>query len=89
MKSETTQQFWDSFRLLPPEIRKQAYEAHHQFQRDPFASGLHFKEVNKKRRLWSARITRDYRVIGVRAGETITWVWIGPHAEYDKRIKGR
>ena len=86
MNSHANDRFWDLFGKLPPDIRKQAYKAFKAFKRDPFSSGLNFKEVNKKQHLWSARITRDYRVIGARDGENITWVWIGPHSEYDKRI---
>ena len=33
--------------MLPTEIRKQAQQAHEQFQRDPFYPGLHFEEVDK------------------------------------------
>jgi hypothetical protein len=87
VRSHTTGDFWDDFRGLPEEIRRQAYKAYRTFSRDPFSTGLNFKEVNKKRHLWSARITRGYRALGVRDGEDITWVWIGPHAEYDKRLK--
>ena len=86
MNSHATAQFWDLFRDLPADVRKQAYKAYHAFAADPFSSGLNFKEVNKKRRLWSARISREYRVIGVQDGDSITWVWIGTHSEYDKRI---
>ena len=67
MKSFTTDQFWALFRTLPTEIRKQAQQAHEQFQRDPFYPGLHFEEVDKSRNLWSARVTRGYRVLGIRA----------------------
>jgi hypothetical protein len=87
VRSHATEDFWDEFRQLPGKIRQQAYKAYRTFSRDPFSFGLNFKEVNKKRHLWSARITRGYRALGIRDGEDITWVWIGPHAEYDKRLK--
>lgn len=86
MNSHTTEEFWAFFDDLPLGMQKKAYKAYRAWRRDPFSSGLNFKEVNKKRHLWSARITRDYRVIGVRNGADITWVWIGTHDEYDKRI---
>lgn len=47
------------------------------------------QEVDKKRHLWSARITRGYRVLGIRDDGEITWFWIGTHREYDKLIRGR
>lgn len=89
MKSLTTPRFWDLFRRLLPEIRKQAYQAYDQWLRDPFAPGLQFKEVDQKRHLWSARVTRGYRVLGIRKDDEMRWVWIGPHREYEKIIKGR
>lgn len=89
MKSETTDEFWELYRALPAKIRRQAQQAHEQFERDPFHPGLNFEEVDIKRHLWSARITRGYRVLGIRDDGEITWFWIGTHREYDKLIKGR
>lgn len=88
MKSHTTDQFWDIFRTLPQHIRKQAQEAHRQFDRDTSYPGLNFEEVDARRHLWSARVTRGYRVLGIREGDDITWFWIGSHSAYDKLIKG-
>jgi len=35
------------------------------------------------------RISLGYRAVGVKSdGDEIIWFWIGPHAEYDKLIKG-
>jgi len=61
VKSYTTDEFWELYRALPEKIRRQAQEAHEQFERDPFHPGLNFEEVDTKRHLWSARITRGYR----------------------------
>ena len=58
MKSHTTEDFWAYFYDLPLDMQKQVYKAYKAWKRDPFSSGLNFKEVNKKRHLWSARITR-------------------------------
>ncbi|HEX6544231.1 MAG TPA: hypothetical protein VF040_20920 [Ktedonobacterales bacterium] len=89
MRSYTTDEFWELYRALPENIRRQAQEAYEQFQRDPFHAGLNFEEVDKKRHLWSARITRGYRVLGIRDDGEITWFWIGSHHDYDKLIRGR
>ncbi len=37
--------------------------------------------------IYSARVTRDYRTLGLLEGEGITWFWIGSHAEYDRLIR--
>jgi Txe/YoeB family toxin of Txe-Axe toxin-antitoxin module len=89
MRSETTDEFWELYRALPQQMRRRAREAHEQFERDPFHPGLNFEEVDKHRGLWSARITRGYRVLGIREGDAITWFWIGPHREYEKLIRGK
>lgn len=74
---------------LPPDVRRQAYKAYRMFQRAPFHGSLSFKEVDRQQHLWSARVTRGYRVLGQRHDGEITWTWIGTHAEYDKRISQR
>jgi hypothetical protein len=71
--TKTTDEFWSLFRALPPDVRRQALEAYQQFQRDPFHPSLHVKELDKKQHIWSARISRGYRVLGRRAGNEIVW----------------
>jgi hypothetical protein len=35
----------------------------------------------------SARVGRQYRVVGVLEGDLVLWFWIGPHSEYDQLLK--
>jgi len=85
MKSKTTPRFWARFNQLPHHIQRQGYLAYDQFKKDPYISALHFKRL-KASSLYSVRINDDYRALGVRDGNTITWLWIGTHAEYEKLI---
>jgi hypothetical protein len=39
------------------------------------------------RPIYSVRIGLEYRAIGVREGDTMIWLRIGSHAEYDRRVK--
>ena len=87
MKSATTGAFWKHYGDLPAEARKQAKEAFRRFRQDPSHPGLHFKRVHSQRPVFSVRISRAYRSIGVLQGDEITWFWIGSHAEYDKLVK--
>ena len=32
--------------------------------------------------LWSVRVTRDFRAVGLLDGDTITWFWIGDHQTF-------
>ncbi len=34
--------------------------------------------------VWSVRISAEYRAIGQRKGDEMTWVWIGSHNGFDK-----
>jgi hypothetical protein len=53
------------------------------FEGCPFHPSLHFKKVG---RYWSVRAGIQYRALRVRHEETMIWLWIGPHSEYDKLI---
>lgn len=85
MNSRTTKSFRDGLKKLSPELRKQAREAYEQFQHDPFSPGLNFEEVNSRKHIWSVRINRNVRALGIRDRENISWYWIGSHREYEKR----
>jgi hypothetical protein len=50
---------------------------------------LQFKRVNGEQPIYSVRVTRDYRAVGVLTGDTVTWFWIGNHADYDRLLAGR
>ncbi len=36
--------------------------------------------------IYSVRISRGYRALGLRDGDLVTWFWIGSHADYDKLL---
>jgi hypothetical protein len=66
--------------------RKAAKRAYKLFVQDPAHNSLRFKKLAGHERLWSVRVTISVRAVGHRDGDTITWVWIGPHAEFDNRF---
>ena len=87
MKSYRSRRFRELFRLLPKEVQQQAYAAYRQFQRDPFHHSLQFKRVSHREPLYSVRVGLGYRALGLRDEEDdVVWIWIGPHAEYDKLL---
>ena len=61
-----------------------AREKYRLWLRDHFHPSLHFKLVGD--RLWSARITKDYRALGRQKDELIVWFWIGTHSQYERLI---
>ncbi len=84
MKSYTTERFRKAFKALPERVRRQAREAYKLFEQNPYHPSLHFKPIHPTRPIYSVRIGRDYRALGVSDGDEIVWFWIGSHAEYDK-----
>lgn len=84
MNSQTLPSFWDSYRALDTTVRERARKAYKLWQQNPFHPSLHFKCINDEESIWSVRITRSYRALGVLAGDTVTWFWIGSHDEYEQ-----
>ncbi len=89
MKSRTTERFRKTLAALPEQVQEQARAAYRQFQRDPSHPGLRFKPVHPSEPIYSARVGRGYRAVGVLSGDTMIWYWIGSHAEYDRLISRR
>jgi mRNA-degrading endonuclease RelE of RelBE toxin-antitoxin system len=86
MNSRTTDAFWKLYETLPHVVRLQAKKAFAQFQANPHHRSLHFKRVHDKKPIYSARISRDYRVVGRIVDDEIIWYWVGSHAAYDRLL---
>jgi hypothetical protein len=54
------------------------------FEQNPDHPSLRFKKLAGVDRIWSVRISAQYRAIGERHGDTISWLWIGTRNEFDK-----
>lgn len=86
MKSIATSRFWQLFHGLPPEIRKLAAKNYQLWCRDPRHPALRFRRRQGTKDRFSVRVGDHYRALGTQRGETIVWVWIGTHAEYDRLV---
>ncbi len=86
MKSHATKSFWIAHAKLPEVAKVRAHEAYALFSHDPSHPSLRFKCVLSNRSLYSVRVTHGYRALGILDGNTVTWIWIGGHAEYDRII---
>ena len=84
MKSATLPSFWTAYRSLQESIRKSARKSYKLWEQNPFHPSLHFKCVNTTEDIWSVRITRGYRALGILENDMVTWFWIGGHDEYKK-----
>jgi mRNA-degrading endonuclease RelE of RelBE toxin-antitoxin system len=84
--SHTTERFRKAFKALPKHIQRQAREAYGRFKQDPYHPSLRFKQVHPVKPIYSVRISRDYRALGVLEGDEIIWFWIGSHAGYNRLL---
>ena len=88
MRSQITSRFRKLLEKLPPAIRKEAAEAFRLFRENPYHPSLVFKQVHETKPIFSARVTQDYRVVGIRdPKDKIVWFWVGDHGEYDALLK--
>ncbi len=84
MKSETLPSFWAEYRGLSDKVRTGARKAYRLWSENPFHPSLHFKCLDREEGLWSIRVTRSHRALGILDGDTVTWFWIGNHDDYDR-----
>jgi hypothetical protein len=82
--SRTRPSFWRAYdRLSGPQCLA-ARRAYAIFAENPDHPSLRFKKLGGYEDIWAVRINEQYRAVGKRHGDTIIWVWIGTHNEFDK-----
>jgi hypothetical protein len=86
MISKATKDFWKEYGKLPDSIQQLARKSFKLFQTDPSHPSLHFKKVHEDPIVFSARVSIQYRALGVRQDDFIIWFWIGNHDQYQKLI---
>jgi len=86
MRSRTTRRFRKAFGKLPEQIQAQARGAYRLFSGNPQHPSLRFKRVHPTDPIYSIRITRSYRALGILVGEEVVWFWIGSHDEYERLV---
>jgi len=72
-----------AYEHLAPAVKARARTAYQLFAENPNHPSLRFKKLQGSDRIWSVRISEQYRAIGVRPSDTIEWIWIGTHNEFD------
>ncbi len=86
MNSLTLPSFWKAYETLDKDVQKRAQKAFRLWKQNPFHPSLRFKCVNREANIWSLRVTRGYRALGVLENDTIVWFWIGNHDDYDRLL---
>jgi hypothetical protein len=72
---------------LPKEIQKNALKAYRIWRQNPHHPSLQFKKVHSTLPIFSVRVGRGWRAVGIRKAGTMIWYWIGSHDKYDALLK--
>lgn len=88
MTSTVSPRFRRGFEKLPVDVQDRARSKFSLWMGDPEHPSLHFKKVSSREPIWSVRITRAHRALGIREGDHIEWFWIGLHDEYERILSG-
>lgn len=87
MNSRTRPSFWRAHARLDGVARIAARRAYQQFVQNPAHPSLRFKKLGGFTNAWSVRVNEQYRAVGERDGDTVYWVWIGTHNEFDRLFR--
>ncbi|XHX76407.1 MAG: type II toxin-antitoxin system RelE/ParE family toxin [Stenomitos frigidus ULC029] len=88
MKLSVTKTFRKRLNQLPATVQEQAEKAYALWLEDPYHTSLQFKRVSQRQPIYSARVSLNYRVLGLlESDDHIYWFWIGAHDEYDELLK--
>jgi hypothetical protein len=86
MKSVATRRFWELFDALPVDVQKLAVKNYRLWRENPKHPSLRFRLLQGSKDRFTIRIGDHYRALGRLDSKTITWIWIGTHAEYDQLV---
>ena len=86
MKSKATSRFWKHYKTLPTSVQQLAVKNYRLWSQDHTHPSLHFKKLKGEKNRFSIRVGDHYRALGHLAGDTVEWVWIGTHEEYNKLV---
>jgi hypothetical protein len=86
MTSRGTAEFWQLYHSLSPEIREAAQNSYRKFWENPAHPSLRLERLCFDDRVWSVRVSRNYRAVARRYGDDWLWFWIGSHEEFDRRF---
>jgi hypothetical protein len=84
VNSKGTRRFWELYAELPSHVKRLARKNYQLWKDNPSHPSLSFKRLKGgSGTRFSVRVGDHYRAIGQVFGDTIEWVWIGSHEEYN------
>ena len=82
MQSHKTAAFRKLYALIPDKIREKSDKAFRLWSKNPSHKSLRYKQVHTTKPVFSVRIDRNWRTLGVKEDSNMIWFWIGKHNEY-------
>ena len=87
MLSRTTEAFRSQLAALPKPIQDKAARVYALWSKNSDHPSLRFKKVHTTLPIYSVRIDRAYRALGLLTGSTIVWFWVGSHSSYEAVLR--
>jgi len=87
MISKATRRFWRLYMELPEPIQRLAVKNYRLWRDNHHHPSLDFKKLTGRGERFSVRIVDHYRALGHQVGDSVEWVWIGTHEDYNKLVK--
>jgi hypothetical protein len=88
MRSRATPRFWHLFKDLPADVQRLAIKNYRLWQTNPSHPSLRYRRLEGRENLVTVRIGDHYRALGLLEPGIVDWIWVGPHAEYNRLIRG-
>ena len=85
MRHRATASFRKLYDELPKSVQAAADKSYGLLKQNPKHPSLRFKNLHGD--LWSARVSRGWRALALKEEEGFSWIWIGPHGDYDRLIR--
>jgi hypothetical protein len=87
VRSQATPRFWHLLKDLPTDVQRLAVKNYRLWQENPSHPSLRYRRLEGRINLVTVRIGDHYRALGLLESSSVLWIWIGPHAEYDRLIR--
>jgi len=78
--------YWYHYRSLPEEVQALADKNFTILKADPRHPSLRLKKIGE---FWTVRVGLRYRAIAIAQDESLVWIWVGSHDDYDALLKAR
>ena len=69
---------------LPAAMKRTLMEAFGLFAINPYHRSLQYKRVHPEEPIYSIRVCRDFRALGLLHNCVVIWFWIGSLSDYDE-----